>query len=149
MASTYDLLSRASWSQVTLRELAGLALGGNGERRIDLAGPDVLLSPTHALALGMVIHELATNAAKYGALSGEAGRVSLGWTVEDGQVRLVWQEHDGPPVARPDHKGFGLTLIEGQVQSQLEGAVEEHFEPDGFRLTLTFPLNATRDSDAG
>ncbi|MWP40124.1 PAS domain-containing protein [Rhodobacter sphaeroides] len=149
MARAYDLLSRVSWSQVRLRDLAGLALGGYGERRIDLTGPDVLLSPTQALALGMVIHELATNAAKYGALSGGAGRVSLGWTIEHGRVGIAWQEHDGPPVARPDHKGFGLTLIEGQVQSQLQGTVEEHFEPDGFRLTLTFPLNAERDRDAG
>lgn len=139
MAKAYDLLSRASWNRVTIKDLADLALGGYGTRRVTTRGPDVSLVPTQALALGMVIHELATNAAKYGALSTDAGTIVLEWTLIDGSIRMTWTESGGPPVVEPDHKGFGMTLIEGQVQSQLDGTCKEMFKPEGFRLSLTFP----------
>jgi two-component system, chemotaxis family, CheB/CheR fusion protein len=109
--------------------------------RVRLAGPDVALSPALATSLGLVLHELVTNASKYGALSAPQGAVELSWQVaaEDGQrhVHLTWKESDGPWVAAPHHAGFGSTLIE----RSLPGAtVERRFEPEGLVCTIDLPL---------
>jgi two-component sensor histidine kinase len=109
--------------------------------RVTLAGPDVTLSPKLATSLGLVLHELLTNATKYGALSVPDGRVELRWDLagDDGQrhVLLTWTERGGPPVTAPEHEGFGSTLIE----RSLPGAtVERRFEREGLVCTIDLPL---------
>src|SRR5690606_16719342 len=105
-----------------------------------IEGDDVLLSPKTALSLGMALHELATNAAKYGALSIPSGKVKIRWTMEpkddERVVRLVWHERDGPPVVTPKRKGFGTRLIERALAYDLRGRVKLDFAPDGLRLEI-------------
>ena len=87
----------------------------------------------------MVLHELATNATKYGALSGTAGQVNVDWMVgTDGKVQLFWRESGGPPVTKPNHAGFGSTLIEKGFAAQVGGTATMHFDPEGLRCTLEF-----------
>jgi two-component sensor histidine kinase len=106
----------------------------------------VALPPRRAVAVAMVLHELATNAAKHGALSVPGGRVGVAWEVEEGEggarrVRLAWREAGGPAVgAAPGRKGFGTALIEQSLRYDLEGTGGLRFEPDGLRCELSFPL---------
>nr|WP_318272628.1 sensor histidine kinase [Paracoccus saliphilus] len=116
----------------------------NGTSRIKIAGgPQVYLSPPQTMSLGMMMHEMATNALKYGALSVPDGQVSIAWTIEkeDGSpvVRFIWHENDGPTVAPPTGKGFGTNLIKFSVEQELGGTVELRYPPDGFVAELTFP----------
>lgn len=102
------------------------------------------LSPREVLALGMTIHELTTNAAKYGALSVPEGRVRVEWSLaaEAGaqRLRLTWQESGGPPVQAPTRSGFGTRLIAGGVRRELDGTVELNFKIKGLRCDLEVPL---------
>jgi PAS domain S-box-containing protein len=139
MAAANDLLVEQAWS-ANLKDLAKRQLAAVQER-VTLAGPDVTLSPTLATSLGLALHELLTNAIKYGALSVPQGRVELRWelTGDDGERRalLTWRERDGPPVTPPEHEGFGSTLIE----RSLPGAtVERRFEREGLVCTIDLPL---------
>ncbi|ROU04074.1 sensor histidine kinase [Histidinibacterium lentulum] len=107
-------------------------------------GPPVTLASHQVMPLGMILHELATNALKYGALSGNNGRLAVGWCTPDEHdgtsfVRLGWRESGGPPVAPPAAKGFGTRLIEVAAEHQLGGEVELRYEPDGLSVTLSFP----------
>ncbi|TGN67097.1 histidine kinase [Paracoccus liaowanqingii] len=117
----------------------------DGASRIEVVpGPQVPLLPTQAMSLGMVLHELATNALKYGALSGDGGQVSIGWTPEDDpdgmpMVRLHWNESGGPETAPPDSQGFGTKLIEVSMEHELGGQARLDFRPEGLRAELTFP----------
>ena len=147
LSKTHDLLTREDWSGASLREVLENELS---PYRVDadhivLEGADVPLSPRHVLALGMTIHELATNAAKYGALSTAAGRIELVWRVdtrEDGGrwLRLTWRESGGPEVEPPTRRGFGTRLITGGVQRELAGEVELAFDARGLRCRLDVPL---------
>jgi two-component sensor histidine kinase len=98
------------------------------------------------LALAMGVHELATNAVKYGALSGEAGRVTVRWQVDGSEdparLNLAWQEQGGPTVGRPEHRGFGSRLLERGLAEELGGTVHMSFEPEGLRCTIIAPLSA-------
>jgi two-component sensor histidine kinase len=107
----------------------------------------VLVSPRIALAIGMVLHELATNASKYGALSVPQGHVSIDWATEglgDRALRLRWSELGGPAVVVPERRGFGTELIERQVQHDLRGTVRISWRPEGLRVDLDVPLDGTR-----
>jgi two-component sensor histidine kinase len=98
----------------------------------------------------MALHELTTNAAKYGALSNDAGRVVIGWKLAEGapeMVRLVWREEGGPPVAPPTRRGFGSRLIERSLAGQTGGEVQVSYEPAGVVCTIVAPVRAPR-SDA-
>jgi two-component system CheB/CheR fusion protein len=88
----------------------------------------------------MVFHELATNAAKYGALSDRSGKVDVSWRTLDGALEVEWREHDGPPVKQPQHSGFGLSLLKGEIGYRLGGKVETNFHSDGLEVRLSFPL---------
>ncbi len=121
LSHTHDALTRTHWQGADLRGLLRRELEHHGASRIALEGADVLLRPATALALGLVFHELATNAAKYGALSAAAGRVSVRWrATTDGaagrQLRIEWAETGGPPVSEPVHRGFGSRLIERSLR---------------------------------
>ena len=151
LSKTHDLLTREDWSGASLSEVLESELSPyrTGGDQIGLDGPDVALSPRHVLALGMTIHELTTNAAKYGALSAPGGRVRVSWslvTTEAGmpRLRLTWQESGGPPVAPPGRRGFGSRLIERGLAGAVGGRAELDFARDGLVCTLTAPLAGFR-----
>ena len=110
----------------------------------------MLLEPRAALALGMAVHELTTNAVKYGALSMPEGNVEIDWSVEedaDGeQLVLRWVEHNGPPVPTPDHRGFGMTLIERGFAYDAGGEAKVDFTPAGVVATLRAPTSCKADT---
>jgi two-component sensor histidine kinase len=101
------------------------------DARATVEGPHILLPPARAVALGMVLHELFTNALKYGALSNKDGRVGVRWTSTPALIELSWREDGGPPVTIPQRRGFGSVLIERMVKGELEGAVDLDFRPQG------------------
>lgn len=141
LSATHDLLTATSWRQAGLRELLCGELDHYGRERVSLEGPDAALSPAEAVAVGLIVHELATNAAKYGGLSAPGGRVQVSWRVEDGVLVLDWRELDGPaPPTGPRRRGFGTRLIERSLGGQLRGSAELAFEPQGLTCRLQLPL---------
>jgi two-component sensor histidine kinase len=150
-----DVLMHGSWTTASLRELVASAatLHGTGDPlRFHFGGPDVSVGPRAALAFAMVLHELCTNAVKYGALSVPQGRVSVLWeTVEaDDQLQLWfrWEETGGPFVAPPTKRGFGSRLIEHSFSQHARGAVKLEYPASGVRLSVKFPLAALQRPDA-
>ena len=143
LAAAHDLLTRQSWEGATLRGLAEGALGHltGVEARVTIEGPDVTLGPKAAVSLVMALHELSTNAAKYGALSVAAGRVAVRWQVEGDRLRLGWQEAGGPPVSPPGRRGFGLRMIERALAADLAGGVALNFEPGGLHCVIEASLS--------
>ena len=147
LAKAHDVLTRESWEGATLRDIVEEALAAHRAARaarFAIAGPDVRLAPRAALAIAMALHELATNAAKYGALSNESGRVRLDWRVGAGEsgpaLHLTWAEEGGPPVAPPARKGFGSRLIERGLAADLDGDVRLDFRPTCVVCTIEAPL---------
>ena len=102
------------------------------------------LGPKSAVAVAMAVHELCTNAIKYGALSA-AGYVDIAWTVEDGRLRWRWRECGGPPVVQPFHKGFGSLMIEQALGAQLGGKVTLDYGADGLTCTIDAPVGFIRE----
>ena len=139
-------LSLASGAGTDLAALIGQALAraGAGQCRID-PGPKVLLRSERVLPLGMILHELVTNALKYGALSSPDGVVDVSWGVTDEGGRrtlgLHWQERNGPPVTSPSQTGFGTRLIQFSAERSLQGTAELSFQPEGLRVRVTMPLD--------
>ncbi len=154
LAAAYALLSRDGWTPIPVGEIVMEELKPfvSGERpNVVLTGGKVMLEPRAALALGMAIHELTTNAVKYGALSVPEGTVSVDWTVDAArQFELKWVERNGPPVTAPAGKGFGTTLIERSFAYDVSGAVNLDFAPEGVMATLRAPLpGAVRERETG
>jgi two-component sensor histidine kinase len=147
MAIVHEMLAQAVWTGAELSRLIerlGEPYRHDRPQRITLAGEHVMLSADLAPALCMVLHELLTNAAKYGALSVTDGSVAVHWSIGSGdappRLHLSWREHDGPPVAPRTHRGVGSGLIERMIPYQLHGQVELSFEPDGVRCEIVVPL---------
>lgn len=140
LSATHGLLTQSEWSNANIRDIfeAELSpfLGGEGPA-ITLAGPPIDLSPNVALSLGLAVHELATNAAKYGALSAAGGQVTISWKmVGADKAEITWQESGGPPVHEPSERGFGLELLESIVAQEMsESRIE--FRPTGLYCSLT------------
>lgn len=107
--------------------------------RAKISGPEVALDGRRAHALTLALHELATNAAKYGALSTESGWIDISWTVENGALCFMWREHDGPPVVPPESRGFGSTLISRNLGLAFGGKVALDFNADGLTCRLVAP----------
>jgi two-component sensor histidine kinase len=103
-------------------------------------GHDVSVPPDTAGALGLALHELATNAVRHGALAAAEGRVTVGWGLEDDRLKLEWRESGGPLVSPPAHRGFGSVLIERSIPYELGGIVDLDFAPEGLRCAMEFPL---------
>ncbi|MDO8801063.1 sensor histidine kinase [Phenylobacterium sp.] len=145
LSSTHDLLTASSWRGADLRDILQAEFRPHGVERYKLDGPDLGLSPARALALGLLFHELATNAAKYGALSSPEGCVKVRWSVEDvdGDHRLVigWTEEKGPKVGPPTRKGFGSRLIERSLKGELRGEATLDYLEDGLRCRVVLPLD--------
>jgi PAS domain S-box-containing protein len=144
LSQTHDLLTRESWEGASLREVFDVELAAMAEEdRITFDyGADVRLNPKAAVALGMGIHELATNAVKYGALSAPGGRVTVTWTIEQDLLRLVWTERGGPLVSPPVRRGFGARLLERGLAAELSGGVELTYDTLGLVCHMALPLRA-------
>ncbi|WP_296596107.1 PAS domain-containing protein [Phenylobacterium sp.] len=140
LSATHDLLTAANWRAADLCDVLLVELRPFGESRYSTHGPDVDLNPAEAVALGLVFHELATNAAKYGALSNADGRVDVAWTREDGRLELTWTESGGPNVTPPTRRGFGSRLIEKSLEGQLAGKARLDFAPGGLVCRVGMPL---------
>ncbi len=140
LSHTHNLLTRGHWEGADLAEVLAHETEAHGSTRILPNGPVVSLSPAQALSIGMIFHELATNAAKHGALRSGDGRVLVDWSVRDGQLSLEWREVDGPPVAVCEHKGFGSRLVDRNVRHDLAGQCRFDYAPNGLIFSLTFPL---------
>lgn len=148
LARVHTLLARERWSGADLRtivldELSPFSHGDDG--RVVALGPDVTVLADAAQPVGMVLHELATNAAKYGALSVPGGTIAVHWTVEpDGSIELLWREQGGPPVPKPTRRGFGAQMIVAAVAGQLDGQVDFQWRPDGLRCAITIAAARVR-----
>jgi PAS domain S-box-containing protein len=141
LASAHDLLSEEQWDRAAVAVIVRRALApfqDRGQERFRLEGPETRINADKSLLLAMALHELATNAVKYGSLSNQAGEVSIRWEAMDSpqgpQLKLDWRESGGPPVAPPSRKGFGTGLIERAFNHQ--GAAQFEFRPDGMICTL-------------
>ena len=144
LAHTHSLLTANAWRGVSLQALAEGELKPYGQRA-GIGGADLLLPPRAALTLGLVLHELATNAAKHGALSAPEGRVGVEWEVsgpdEERRLRLAWRERGGPPVREPERRGFGRMLIERAPEHDLGGTGRLDFRLEGLAYDLDVPLD--------
>ncbi|MEZ2329699.1 PAS domain S-box protein [Mesorhizobium sp. RCC_202] len=150
LAKAHDVLTRESWASARLVEIVADTVKPHaGENRFRIEGPDVHLTPSVALAISMALHELSTNAAKYGALSNDRGRVVIVWRLEgEGDKRrltLRWEESGGPPVGKPKRKGFGSRLIERALAMELGGNVSVAYESAGVVCVIDAPMPAGRD----
>ena len=142
LARMHAAIWRNKGTPIRLRELAQLSLapfGYDGERA-SIEGDDVSIPLQTAGTLGLVLHELATNALKHGALSVMSGRVGVSWHVEADRLSLAWRESGGPIVTEPVQQGFGSTLIKESIPYELGGSVVLDFAPHGVQCTITFPL---------
>ncbi len=147
LAETHNLLSQSKWQSAELQDVAVRVLQPyrlNNPERVRMFGPNVPLSPRLAVVLSMILHEIATNAAKYGALSNDSGTVTLDWEViqesAGRKLRLVWTEAGGPPVTAPVQRGFGSRLIERSTRDQLGGEATVDFLPRGVVYTIDCAL---------
>ena len=133
LAAAHDLLTLEAWQSASLRRIVEDVIAPYcGDReRFGVDGPDLALPPKVAVSLALGLHELCTNAAKYGALSRADGRVRVGWSAKGGRLQLEWRETGGPPVEAPTRRGFGTRMIERGLASELGGKVEIAFEPAG------------------
>jgi len=150
LSQVHDQLTRRHWSNAELHDIvlgATAPYAGESSRRIEIEGDSITIRPRAALTLALALHELTTNAAKYGALSVPNGRVTVRWRIEDGPSQplliLEWCEHDGPPVAAPTRQGFGSRFIEGSVATELRGNARLSFDPAGLCCTMSIPLTST------
>lgn len=142
MAASHDLLVSRSWYGADLKELILAHLAQSIDThspQIEIGGPALSITADAAQNLGLALHELTTNAAKYGALSVLDGKLSVIWEQSDGRIRLTWTETGGPEVDRPNRRGFGTMLLERLVGPALDGDVTVAFEPQGVRCVIDFP----------
>jgi PAS domain S-box-containing protein len=156
LSQVHDQLTRRHWGSAELRDIvigATAPYAGDSPGRVEFEGDIITIRPRAALTLALTLHELTTNAAKYGALSVPEGSVTVRWQIRDGsskpQLTLEWREHDGPLVSPPTRQGFGSRFIESSIASELRGAATLVFDPAGLRCTMTIPLaNAMAAIDA-
>jgi two-component sensor histidine kinase len=145
LAASHDLLVQESWYGASLAELVRSQLGHYLDQgsQVTLQGPPLLLKPEAAQSLGLAVHELATNAIKYGALSTPAGNVTINWRrlspEEGGDIEVQWAESGGPPVVAPERRGFGSLVIERNLARTLEAEIDLAFRPEGLRCRIVIP----------
>jgi two-component sensor histidine kinase len=147
LAKAHDILTRESWEGAELKDVILQAVRAHGEaEKFDCEGPSVWLPPSLSLALSLALHELATNASKYGSLSTPQGSVAISWSVDDAQsrLRLRWSEKNGPPVKPPVRRGFGSRLIERSFSADTGGTVVVEYHPAGLVCVIEAPLAGTR-----
>jgi PAS domain S-box-containing protein len=149
LSRVHNVLTRESWQGARLHDVIEEVLEPyrvSGQARFEVRGPEIQVSPRFALALSMALHELATNAVKYGALSNGTGQVRLTWlgdrTLKPPRLLLRWQENGGPPVTPPSRKGFGSRLIERSLAQDLDAAVSIEYAATGVVCTVEAPLDS-------
>jgi two-component sensor histidine kinase/DNA-binding response OmpR family regulator len=145
LAQTHNLLSKSYWQgadlgQLVAEELAPYRTGSGG--KVKVSGPAVFLPPDSAQTIALALHELATNAAKYGALSSRSGEVTVSWKLEPGNLALKWAETGGPAVTTPTSQGFGTKIINGSIKRQIGGKVAFDWRPRGLVCQLSLPYGA-------
>jgi two-component sensor histidine kinase len=144
LSATHDLLTQSDWGATLIRAVVDAELAPyvqREEHHVTISGPDISLAPNDALSLGLAIHELATNAAKYGSLTRPGGEVSVEWDlVAPNLVRLHWRERGGPPVKAKRGRGFGTDLIEKIVANELDSPVKLEFAEEGVTCTMNIPV---------
>ncbi|RYG35497.1 MAG: response regulator [Burkholderiales bacterium] len=141
MARAHTLLSHARWEGADLASLVDEELDPyRAGDRITVAGPAIAIRPNVAQNFALAIHELATNAAKYGALSQQGGRLDVSWKVEGDRLILRWLETNGPVVEKPQKLGFGSKVIEASIKRQLGGVIEKEWNEQGLRATVNVPV---------
>jgi two-component sensor histidine kinase len=148
LSSVHSLLTDENWGSAELHDVVRASLRPHlvgGEVRIDFSGPVLRLKPKSAVAVSMALHELGTNALKYGALSNDSGKVRLDWTTDGSRFRLLWQEGGGPAVSPPSRTGFGSRMIERGLSAELRGEVRIDYRPAGVLCTIDSPLEAIRE----
>jgi two-component sensor histidine kinase/CheY-like chemotaxis protein len=146
LAVNHDLLVKSQWRSIDASELIGGQLAYFGDllgKRIFFKGPSIRISSAAAQSIGMVIHELSTNTVKYGALSGQEGRIEITWEIDscaEPVFSICWTERDGPPVVAPTHRGFGTTVVTRMVEMGLDGEALLDYSSTGLIWRLTCPL---------
>ncbi len=153
LSRAHDLLTQTAWHGAPLQKVVSAALEPFTAQagRIAMAGDAVELPASITITLALMLNELATNAAKFGALSTDAGRVEISWTAaptktQDGEgliVDFIWQERDGPPVTPPKRRGFGSRLLAASA-AQIKGDLDAQFAPEGLRCRIRFPVQRAR-----
>lgn len=158
LAHTHSVLTEATWQTASLRNLLANELRpyaeaeaeGGADGRVTFEGPDIELPSEMAVPVGMAIHELTTNAAKYGALSNRRGRVAVRWSLEPGGkagiLHFAWRESEGPAVQAPRRQGFGTRLLQRVLTTQVQAEVTTDYAPDGFALTMVAPIPARNEA---
>jgi len=139
LSATDDLIMAAQGQGAHIRNVVSTELRPYGASRVSIEGTDCLLPPKLALTMALLIHELATNAAKYGALSNSLGKLLIAWSLSGEELNLEWRESGGPIVTAPTHKGFGVRLV-SRAMDQFGGTVETNFEPTGLVCKLKVSL---------
>ncbi|HEX4080501.1 MAG TPA: CheR family methyltransferase [Rhizomicrobium sp.] len=142
MARSYELLSHENWHTARVEELVRKHLEPFGMERVNMGQIDIRLPPRQALSLGMILHELATNASKYGALGTSQGRIGIEWREEHAETPAIafhWREIGGPKVAKPAREGFGVKLIRQEAIYALRGCAHIEFKPEGLDVVVRFP----------
>jgi len=140
LGRAHDILLRRNWSALSLSEVAKETLGPlDGLQQIAVGGTEIQVGSRAAMMLSLVLHELATNASKYGALSVPDARVRLSWNIDQAMFQMQWQESGGPEVAQPARQGFGSRLIQRGLGGN--STVEMRYRPSGFELQLELPVH--------
>ncbi|MEC5292842.1 chemotaxis protein CheB [Aurantimonas sp. C2-6-R+9] len=146
LGKSHDLLTRENWAGANLRDIVSDTVEphSGGSNRFRIKGPYVWLAPSAALSIAMALHELATNAAKYGALTIEKGQVDIAWQLvgdgKDRRLSMRWSESGGPPVIPPTRKGFGSRLVQRVLAAELDGKVDVSYETSGVVCTIDAPM---------
>ncbi len=142
LSANQDLLVRNEWNGVEIKDLVCAQLAHFADLiglRIALHGPKLRLNPASAQAIGLALHELATNAGKYGALSTDTGRVDIGWSIDGDTLVMSWTEREGPPVSALKRRGFGTIVMEAMAERSVDGKVDLDYAPSGLTWRLTCP----------
>lgn len=142
LAGAHDLLTRGNWESAALEDIIERAIApfDANMARVSIEGPELRLQPKTAVSVALALHELATNALKYGALSTPAGHVDIRWQIAGERLHLDWRERGGPPVRPPSRRGFGTRMIERGLATELRGTVRIDFQPDGVLCTIDAPV---------
>ena len=153
LSASQDLIVQGNWGGVSVEDLVRSQIRHLGEeihsKRVKLDGPEMIVSPTAAQGIGMALHELSTNALKYGSLSGPAGTVSIEWALVDDHrtFRMRWREQGGPPVVPSKKTGFGRTVIERMAANSVGGTVKLQYAVSGVEWVLVAPLKEVEMAD--
>lgn len=144
LAQAHNMLSERNWGDADIAGIVRVELGAYDSAHVQVSGPPIALNAKTTVALSLLIHELATNAAKHGALSAPSGTLSVTWREDDGKLRIDWVERGGPPTVAPTRRGFGTRLLTAVVNGELGGTLEQHFDPEGFSATIIVPSQTYR-----